>query len=58
LKKLALELFHNSSPAESEAPGTEINEPVILLNQDEKTVDKLVFIEFVYRLKVLPTAVL
>jgi hypothetical protein len=25
LKKLALELFHNSSPAESEAPGTKIN---------------------------------
>jgi hypothetical protein len=29
LKKLALELFHNSSPAESEAPGTEINGPFL-----------------------------
>jgi hypothetical protein len=25
LKKLVFELFHNSSPAESEAPGTKIN---------------------------------
>jgi hypothetical protein len=28
LKKLAIELFHNSSPAESEAPGTKINSHV------------------------------
>ncbi|MCM3663720.1 hypothetical protein M3204_04855 [Mesobacillus subterraneus] len=29
MKKLALELFHNSSPAESKAPGTEINGPFL-----------------------------
>jgi len=50
LKKPAVWLFHNSF-AESEAPGTEINRPVLFLNQNELSVDKLAFIEFVYSLK-------
>jgi len=36
MKKPAVGLFHNSS-AESEAPGTEINSPVLLPNQIKKT---------------------
>jgi hypothetical protein len=39
----------NASPAESEAPGTEINRPLLLAYQS-KTVDKLAHIEFAYSL--------
>jgi hypothetical protein len=44
MKKPALGLFHNSF-AESEAPGTEINRPVLLPKQNTKTVDKLALID-------------
>jgi len=37
MKKPVVGLFHNSS-AESEAPGTEINRPVLLADKNEKTV--------------------
>jgi hypothetical protein len=41
----------SASPAESEAPGTEINRPIVLPKLNGKSVDKLAFIECVYRLK-------
>ena len=36
MKKLALGLFHNSSPAESEAPGTEVNRLFYFPNKIKK----------------------
>ncbi|WP_144474926.1 hypothetical protein [Cytobacillus oceanisediminis] len=40
MKKLALELFHNSSPAESEVPGIEINGPILQADLNKEGVPK------------------